>query len=62
MDSNAIYTSAVEFYNALQQCQSDENCLLSILPSTEHAETVIQLMVGGETQRYSNGVARESSS
>ena len=49
-DSVVPYTSAVEFYNALQQCQSDENCLLSILPSTEHAETVIQLMVGGETQ------------
>mmetsp|Transcript_32396 Transcript_32396/g.58584 ORF Transcript_32396/g.58584 Transcript_32396/m.58584 type:complete len:384 (+) Transcript_32396:99-1250(+) len=49
-DSVVPYTSAVDFYNALQQCQSDENCLLSILPSTEHAETVIQLMVGGETQ------------
>ncbi len=48
-DSVVPYTSAVEFYNALQQCQADENCLLSILPWTEHAETVIQLMVGGET-------------
>jgi len=50
-DDNVVpYTSALEFYDALQHCESDQNCTLSILPSTEHAETVIQLMVGGETQ------------
>ena len=50
IDSVVPYSSALEFYDALQQCESDGNCTLSILPSTEHAETVIQLMVGGETQ------------
>lgn len=49
-DSVVPYTSALDFFGALEGCEANENCTLSILPSTEHAETVIELMVGGKTQ------------
>lgn len=49
-DTVVPYTSALEFHEALQECQAHNNCTLSLLPSIEHAETVLQLMVGGKTQ------------
>lgn len=45
-DTVVPYTSAVDFYDSLNH----DGATLEILPTVEHAETVLQLMMGGETQ------------